>query len=71
MIHNRYICNFIFIESIIKYLYMYIWYELKNYICFPDYSRSPKDRRSRDEYRTNHDRISPEVIYYFYYILHF
>lgn len=31
---------------------------------FSDYSRSPKDRRSRDEYRTNHDRISPEVIYY-------
>jgi len=30
-------------------------------IYFSDYSRSPKDRRSRDEYRTNHDRISPEV----------
>lgn len=40
-------------------------YNLKIFILL-DYSRSPKDRRSRDEYRTNHDRISPEVIYYFF-----
>lgn len=35
-------------------------YKSRNSDKYSDYSRSPKDRRSRDEYRTNHDRISPE-----------
>lgn len=37
-------------------------YKSRNSDKYSDYSRSPKDRRSRDEYRTNHDRISPEKI---------
>ncbi|XP_050542788.1 WW domain-containing adapter protein with coiled-coil homolog [Daktulosphaira vitifoliae] len=35
-------------------------YKSRNSDKYSDYSRSPKDRRSRDEYRTNHDRITPE-----------
>ncbi|VVC32561.1 WW domain [Cinara cedri] len=35
-------------------------YKSRNSDKYSDYTRSPKDRRSRDEYRTNHDRNSPE-----------
>lgn len=51
--------------NILVGIFIIIFYLMMLFIlCFPfiDYSRSPKDRRSRDEYRTNHDRITPEVI---------